>query len=93
MSLVWTRTPDSEHNGRPTYEYHATAHDRTYHIVWAYDHGGTFGYTARSESIPQTYLHPTRDYAIGITWCGSLKRCKAACEAIEARYSKTEAAA
>lgn len=74
--LTWTRVPDGEHNGRPRYEYHATAHDRTYHIVWAYDRGGSFGYSARNKEGPLTERH-------GIVWAKTLVNCKAACEQIE----------
>lgn len=79
MPLVWTRQRDGEHNGKPSYEYHATAHDRAYHIVWAYDHGGTFGYTARNAGGYITERH-------GIQWCRTLKNCKAACENLEGMH-------
>jgi hypothetical protein len=76
-NLVWTRTRDGEHNGKPCYEYHARSHDRAYHVVWAYDRG--FGFTARDA---KTYIHDSYT----IRWSGSLKRCKAACQEIEDNY-------
>lgn len=88
MPLVWARERDGEHNGKPCYEYTATCEDRTYHIVWAYDHGGTFGYTAvRKDDQGRTeYLSPRPGRAPhSITWCGSLTRCKAECEAIDVK--------
>jgi hypothetical protein len=80
MSLVWTRTPDGEHNGRPRYEYHASVGGRRYGIVWAYDHGGSFGYSAYGEDGPLTERH-------GIIWGRTLKFCKSACEAIEEKHA------
>ncbi len=81
MPLIWTRERDGSHFGKPVYEYTAKSEDRTYHIVWASDHGGTFGYTARD----------AKDYIHGyytISWGRTLTRCKAQCEKIEARYAK-----
>jgi hypothetical protein len=77
MPLVWTRVRDGEHNGKPTYEYHACAHDRAYHIVWSYD--GGFGYTARDKT---GYIHGN----FTITWPRALWRCKEACQKIEDSY-------
>jgi hypothetical protein len=79
-NLIWRRERDSEHNGRPTYEYLANVGDRRYSIVWAYDHGGTFGYSAYGAEGPLTKRH-------GIFWGRTLKFCKAACEEIERRYA------
>jgi hypothetical protein len=81
MPLVWTRERDGEHYGKPCYEYHARSGDRVYHIVWAYDRGGTFGYTARDA---KDYIHG--NYTI--TWARTLKFCKAACEEIEGKYNE-----
>jgi len=83
MTLQWTRTRDGEHNGKPSYEYHATAEDRTFHIVWAYDRGGTFGYTARG---PGGYL--TREH--GIVWARTLTRCKEQCEKINDAFCRVQ---
>ncbi len=44
MALVWTRSRDGLHKGRPVYEYSACADDREFFIVWATDAG--FGYAA-----------------------------------------------
>jgi hypothetical protein len=81
--LTWTRERDGEHFGKPIYEYTAKSADRTYHIVWASDYGGTFGYTARDAT--EGYIHGGHS----ITWGGgrTLTRCKAACETIEERYN------
>lgn len=81
MPLTWTRARDGEHNGKPCYEYSATSEDRTYHIVWAYDHGGSFGYTARDKT---GYIHGN----FTITWTRRLGFCKDACQKIEDRYGK-----
>lgn len=81
MSLVWTRSQDGEHNGKPCYEYSATAEDREFCIVWAYDRGGSFGFTA----VRRTKGKPDSEYLTkrwGIQWCRTLKRCKAECERI-----------
>ena len=84
MSLTWIRTQDGNHNGRPVYDYDAIGVDGVkYSITWAYDHGGTFGYTARDPDGKQ--LHP----GYIICWSGSLKRCKDACEKIEATRKST----
>lgn len=88
-SLVWTKTRDGEHNDKPRYEYHATSEDRTYHIVWAYDRGGTFGYTATRPNVADgctEYLGPHERAPYSITWCRTLKFCKEQCELIERRY-------
>jgi hypothetical protein len=80
--LTWERIRDGEHNGRPCYEYKAQSGEREYHIVWAYDRGGSFGYTARNaEGYIDRY---------GIVWARTLINCKAACEKIEKeqRYGK-----
>ena len=79
MPLVWTRTKDSEHYGKPVYEYNATDGDRRYCIVWASDYGGTFGYTARNSNGPLTSRS-------GIVWGRRLKCCKEACEAINQKF-------
>jgi len=86
MSLIWTKKQRGKYNDRPRYEYFATCENRKYHIVWSYD--GGFGYTAiRADAEGRVhYLHPTREYATGITWARSLKNCKAMCEAIDARF-------
>jgi hypothetical protein len=78
--LVWTREQDGEHNGTPRYEYYATSGDRVYHIVWASDRGGMFGYTARDKD---DYIHG--NYTI--TWARTLRNCKAACEEIEGKHN------
>lgn len=75
-SLVWKRVRDGYHNGRPVYDYHASSGDRRYHITWAYDHGGMFGYSAHGKDDYLTKRH-------GIIWARTLKFCKAACEEIE----------
>lgn len=82
MPLQWTREQDGEHNGRPCYEYHATAEGRTFHIVFAYDAG--FGYTAvrKDEQGRTEYLH--RGYSV--VWAKTLKRCKEQCEAINREH-------
>jgi hypothetical protein len=76
--LEWTRTRDGWHNGRPTYAYTAFSDNRRYHIVWTYDHGGSFGYTARDQAD-----HKYLTDRWGIVWARTLKNCKAACETIE----------
>lgn len=81
--LTWTRERDGQHNGKPCYEYHATSGTRVYHIVWAYDRGGTFGYTAR-DTNGEGYL--TKGY--GIHWARTLTRCKSLCEEIEREHAK-----
>lgn len=78
-NLVWRRERDGEHNGKPVYEYHANAGDRRYSIVWAYDRGGTFGYTARDGKGYLTDRH-------GIHWGRTLKFCKSQCQTIETLY-------
>jgi hypothetical protein len=82
VALVWTRSQDGEHNGRPTYEYHACADDREFFVTWAYDAG--FGFTAvrRDPKKPGTVEYLTPRY--GIQWSRTLKRCKAECERINA---------
>lgn len=86
MTLQWTRTLAGHHNSRPLYEHNAHASGISYSIVWASDAG--FGYTAirRGTGGRNHYLSPTAAYAIGITWCRTLRRCKEECERIEARY-------
>lgn len=76
MPLVWTRSRDGEHNGKPCYEYHACADDRRFHIVWA----GKFGFTASRyrDGKHVEYLTERRN----IHWAGTLSRCKAACDRI-----------
>lgn len=82
MGLIWTRQRDGQHNGKPVYEYYATCEDREFHIVWASDRGGTFGYTAkRGIGNDRTYI--TERY--GIHWCGTLKACKHICEEINTK--------
>lgn len=86
--LVWTRTKDGEHNGKPCYDYHATCEDRTYHITWAYDAG--FGYTATRENpydkATEYLFLPGCSRVHGISWARTLKRCKARCEEIDAAF-------
>lgn len=87
MSLVWTRSVDGEKpNGKPAYEYAAAAEDREFHIVWALDHGGTFGFTAvrRDPTKPGTVEYLTPRY--GISWCRTLGRCKDECEKINTKH-------
>ena len=86
-TLVWTRTPDGEHNGRPTYEYTAVSGDREYFITWAYDAG--FGFTAvrRDPKKPGTVEYLTERH--GIIWARTLKRCKFQCEEHERKHSGT----
>lgn len=77
-TLTWTRKQDGEHNGRPCYDYDAVGKDGVrYNITWAYDHGGTFGYTAYDAGGQQAHR------GVSIQWAGTLGRCKDACEAIE----------
>lgn len=83
MSLTWTRKRDGQHNGKPCYEYHATSGTRVYHIVWAYDRGGTFGYTARDT----TGVELTNRTCSNIVWARTLTRCKAQCEQIERQHA------
>jgi hypothetical protein len=94
MPLTWTRTQDGEHNGKPCYEYHATCEDRRYHIVWAYDHGGQFGYTAARfnahDGCTEYLAKPECRIPHGITWAKTLKRCKQACEVIDAAHLSRE---
>lgn len=80
MALVWTRTSDGDHNGRPVYEYEAREGDRKFSIVWACDRGGMFGYTAYRRK-PDGHSECLKDRS-GITWGRTLKRCKEACEKI-----------
>lgn len=76
--LEWTRTRDGEHNGRPCYEYDAVGKDGVrYHITWAYDHGGQFGYSAYDAAGER--LSP----CFPITWARRLGLCKDGCEKIE----------
>ena len=86
MALIWTRTPDGDHNGRPTYEYAACSKDRQveFFITWAYDAG--FGFTAvrRDPKKPGTVEYLTSRY--GIQWVRTLRCCKAECEKINERY-------
>lgn len=86
MTLQWTRTLAGHHNRRTLFEHNARASGIDYHIVWAYNAG--FGYTATRKGAGGEvhYLSPTAAYAISITWCRTLKRCKEQCEIIEARY-------
>lgn len=81
--LEWKRERDGEHNGKPCYEYHATGKDGAkYHIVWAYDHGGTFGYTAvASEGDETGNCYLTKRH--GIHWARTLTACKFLCNEIE----------
>lgn len=84
-SLTYTRARDGEHRGKPCYEYTAVSGDRTYHIVWASDHGGMFGYTAvRKNAAGQTEYLTER---WGIVWARTLKRCKEAIEKIERAHN------
>jgi hypothetical protein len=81
MPLQWTRSRDGEHNGRPCYDYHATSGDRTYWITWAYDAGfGISAYRRRPDG-----LNESLNERGGITWCRSLKNCKARAEKLEAQ--------
>ena len=86
--LVWARTRDDEYNGRPTYEYAACSEDRQveFFITWAYDRGGSFGFTAirRDPEKPGTVEFLTERN--GIQWSRTLTRCKATCEQINERY-------
>jgi hypothetical protein len=75
MALQWTRTKDGDYNGKPVYEYRAKDNGAEFHIVWAYDGGGMFGYTARKGDEYLTKQH-------GIIWARTLKFCKAHCEVI-----------
>jgi hypothetical protein len=87
MTLTWTKKRDGEHNGRPVYEYKAVSGDREYNIVWAYDHGGTFGYSAVRRNGPGDAKYLTERY--GIHWARTLKSCKFYCEQIEAKETST----
>ena len=82
-TLIWSRSRDGEHYGKPCYEYTACAGDRKFNIVWAYDRGGSFGFTARNET---DYLTDRN----GIVWSRTLSRCKAECEKINKRYQNGE---
>lgn len=83
-ALTYTRQRDGEHNGKPVYEYTAVSEDRTYHVVWAYDHGGMFGYTAiRKDAQGQTEYLTARN---GIHWARTLKSCKKCIDLIEEDY-------
>lgn len=82
MTLVWTRTQDGEHNGRPYYDYHATAGDRAYWITYADNAGfGISAYRRRpdgtNEDIGERH---------GIHWCRTLKNCKARAEQWERNH-------
>jgi hypothetical protein len=79
-TLTWTRERDGEHpnTGRPLYEYKATGKDGTrYNIVYAYDKGGQFGYSAYDTD--DNRLSP----GFPITWSRTLSFCKDECEKIE----------
>jgi len=79
MPLIWTRERDGEHYGKPCYEYHATAEDRAYHIVWAIDaHFGISAYRRRPDGVNERL-----DYRSGIIWLRTLKACKARAERLE----------
>jgi hypothetical protein len=88
MALIWKRERDGEHNGKPCYEYSAASEDREveFFIVWAYDRGGSFGFTAvrRDPKKPGTVEYLTERN--GIQWSRTLTRCKAECEKINERY-------
>lgn len=90
MPLVWTRSRDGEHNGKPCYEYAAVSGDRQYHITWASDRGGTFGFTAfrRDPGKPNVEYLTER---WGIQWWGTLGRCKTQCELINAKLESEHA--
>lgn len=78
--LTWIRTQDGTHRGRPCYDYNACGKDGCrYSICWAYDNGGTFGYTAYDPFGKALTTH----WGGGICWAGTLSRCKEACNAIE----------
>lgn len=79
MALTWTRVRDGDHNGRPICGYIASVEDRYYKIVWASDHGGTFGYTAMGSDGSLTNENR-------IHWCGALWACKDHCERIERTF-------
>lgn len=82
--LLWTRFDDGHHNGRPTYEYVATSGTREYTICWAYDNGGTFGYSAVDQTTKEANDgSPYLTKSHGIIWAKTLKRCKAECQKIE----------
>lgn len=84
MPLNWKRERDGEYNGRPCYEYTAVSGDRTYHIVWAYDHGGTFGYTAKRKNAEGQTEYLSKNH--NIVWARTLTRCKGDCEKIEREF-------
>lgn len=83
--LEWTRVQDGYYGGKPVYEYTATSGDRKYHIVWAYDRGGTFGYSATRPDAKGDSTYLTDRW--GIHWSRTLKFCKEACENIERKHS------
>lgn len=87
MTLTWTRERDGAYNGKPCYEYTAESGPRTYHIVWACDRGGTFGFTAITKDAAGGVVYLTERN--GIRWQGSLGSCKAECERIEAHAIAT----
>ncbi len=80
--LTWIRTKDGEHRGKPCYDYNASGKDgkRRYHITWACDHGGTFGYSAYDANGGPLTLRGN------IHWCGALWACKEQCNKIEDKY-------
>lgn len=90
MPLKWTRKQDDSHYGRPVYEYEAVDGDRKFCIVWACDHGGMFGYTAYRR-LPDGSMKSLKDRS-GISWGRTLKKCKAACEALNEASVANESA-
>jgi hypothetical protein len=90
MGLVWIRKRDGAHYGKPVYEYEARDGDREFSIVWACDHGGMFGYTAYRR-LPDGRSKSLKERS-GITWGRTLKRCKEACEQINAATHQLQAA-
>lgn len=83
--LTWIRTRDGESpSGRPAYEYNATGKDGVaYKIVWAYDHGGQFGWTARDLEGNELTLTQNVRHSHGIHWCRTLSACQDICNKIE----------
>lgn len=86
LNEKWIKRRDGEHNGRPRYEYTAIHDGIKYHIVWAIGVG--FGY---SISFAEGGRRPPGVHRT-ISWAGTLKRCKEACEKFAASVSKAEAA-
>ena len=78
-TLVWTRVRDGEHNDKPVYEYEASAGNRTYRIVWAYNAG--FGISAYRRKADGT--NESLNERGGIAWCRTFKNCKARAETLE----------